>query len=150
MKRTGWLRGLLADHAWRYPLLFGLGSVPFTVAASEWGATGGTVSLGPVVLAAVLVGYLYDGPVDRGTVGARTGLLGGLPTLTVVPSALVLGATITSPPWPSWYPVILVVFATIGLLFGFAVSALLGLLGAKVGGWLARRTGRRGRPTTGV
>jgi MFS family permease len=98
-----------------------------------------------VFVAGIVAGYLAD--TDRRRAGLLAGLVGSLPVLWPMLDLLAFVPGLSS---PLWFRAIAVVFA-IGLfamlvLFGVVV----GVLGAKVGAWLAERTGRSRPPAAGT
>lgn len=131
------------SETWRYALIGGLVALPGTTYL-YW-QSGTELSLGPVLVGGLVAGYLHAG--DRSTrrsIGARTGLIGGLPALWMLADAL---AVVPGVGGPTWFRVVaggmgvgtMLVFA----LLAFGLAALVGVLGAAVGGWLSRKTGRR-------
>jgi len=140
MNRNGPLPDELPE-SWRYALLGGLASAPFT-AFGYW-ETGSELSLGPVFFGGILAGFLAAR--ETGTirgVGVRTGLVGGLPAVWLLVDLLAASRGLSGPPWfvASGLVFVIVAAAVIGLLaFGF--SALVGVGGARVGGWLASTCG---------
>ncbi|WP_053949253.1 DUF5518 domain-containing protein [Halolamina sediminis] len=126
---------------WRVPLFLGVASIPFSLVS--YLQSDSTMSLWPVVIAGLIAGYLTDNA-DR--VGARTGFVGGLAVFWIVAEMVLLVPELTGP-W--WFLVAASVGSVVFAVLGVALSILLGALGAYVGGWLARRTGRS-RPTAGA
>ena len=119
---------------WRVPLIVGGASLPFTLASYQ--QSGSTMSLWVVVFAGVIVGFWTAGA-DR--VGARTGLVGGLAVLRILAEMVTILPELTGP-W--WFLVVAAVGSVVFAGLGLGLSVLLGELGGRVGGWLARRTGR--------
>lgn len=143
--RTGPLLDELGD-AWRYALVGGVVAFPLT-ALGYW-QTGSELSLSPVLLGGAIAGYLARRATGETNVaaGTRAGLVGALPTLWLL-GDVVLAATALD--GPSWFVAVgggfaLVVVVAVGLA-AFGLAALLGGVGAVVGGWLAGRT-RGGSP----
>jgi hypothetical protein len=126
---------------WRVPLLLGAASLPFTIASYQ--QSGSTMSLSAVVFAGVVAGF-WTGGADR--VGARTGLVGGLAVLRVLAEMVTILPELTGP-W--WFLVVAAVGSVVFASLGLGLSVLLGELGGRVGGWLARRTGRSEAAVTG-
>ena len=136
------LRSLLADDAWRYALVFGLASIPFTV--GHYWQTGNEIHPGPVVLAALLAGYLAGTRPDTSKrVGIRTGLVAALPALWFPVDVWVFYAGADS---ALWFRLAASVVVALLIVLSFGIFAFIGIVGAKVGGWLAERTGRREDP----
>ncbi|WP_435348560.1 DUF5518 domain-containing protein [Haloarchaeobius sp. HRN-SO-5] len=126
------------NDKWKYALVGGLASIPFT-ATSYW-QSGSEISLTPVLFGGLLAGYLAKRRVGDGRgVGARTGLLGGLPVLWMLIDIL---PVVIGMPNPRWFTVVGVGVAFGITLVGFGLAALIGELGGRIGGWLADRGGR--------
>ena len=145
MSRFESLREAVGD-TWFYALIGGLASMPLT-AASYW-QTGSEMALSPVLFGGLLAGYLAARQTGqhRG-VGVRAGLVGGLPIVWVVAEIF---AGVSALGGPSWF-VAAGTLLTFGVLvvvaaMAFALAAILGALGARIGHWLALRTGRRRSP----
>ncbi|WP_235063414.1 DUF5518 domain-containing protein [Candidatus Halobonum tyrrellensis] len=146
MSRIGPSLGSLGDR-WRYALVGGLLSVPFTT-ASYW-QTGSELSLSPVLFGSLLAGYLAKRKTGSATgVGARAGVVGGLPALWLL--ADVVAAT-SGLGGPAWFIAAGTVFAVVaGIAFailGLGLAALVGAVGARVGAWVAESTGPRQPPS---
>jgi len=127
-----------------YALLGGVVSMPVTVVL-YWSSGGGSeFVLDAVLLAGLLAGFLAARRgVDADAVGVRAGVVGGVPGVVwLLPKVLDLAAGLSGPTWFEAVGVALVVGTTVGLIaLVFAFSALLGLVGARVGGWATRRAG---------
>lgn len=119
---------------WRVPLLVGGASLPFTIASYQ--QSGSTMSLSAVVLAGLVAGF-WTGGADR--VGVQTGFVGGLAVIRVLAEAATILPALTGP-W--WFIAVVAVGSIVFTGLGLAFSMALGALGARVGGWLARRAGR--------
>jgi len=122
---------------WKYALIGGLASLPFTT-LSYW-QTGSELSLGAVLFGGILAGYLATraGAESSGT-GTRVGLLGGLPVLWIVSDILAATSGLDGPAWFVTSATVLTVGFTIGVaILGFGIAALIGEVGARIGGWLA-------------
>jgi hypothetical protein len=126
---------------WRVPLFAGGASIPFTLVSYQ--QSGSTMSLSAVVFAGLAVG-LWTGGADR--VGARTGLVGGLAVLWPVAETVALVPALSGPPT---FLVAAALGAVVFGVLGLALSTILDELGARVGGWLARHSGRRFPATDG-
>ena len=142
MSRFESLREAVGD-TWFYALIGGLASMPLT-AASYW-QTGSEMALSPVLFGGLLAGYLAECHADRPRgVGVRTGLVGGLPIVWVVAEIF---AGVSALGGPSWFVAAGTLLTIVALLataaMAFALAALVGVLGARIGRWLASRTGRR-------
>jgi hypothetical protein len=120
-----------------YALLGGLAALPF-VALSYW-QTGSEVSFGAVVFGGLLAGYLLEraGGDARG-VGARAGLVGGLPLLWALADVLAATSALAGPAWfVAGATATTVVFVLGVAVLGFGLAALVGEVGGRIGGWLA-------------
>lgn len=140
-------RTAVSAEAWRYGLVGGLLAVPFTT-ASYW-QTGSELSLSPVLLGGVVAGYLAKRATGtaRG-VGIRTGLIGGLPTLWMLADIVVSSSALTGAWWFVGAGVGLVALFVLAVgVMGFGFAALVGELGAHIGGWLANSTSGQQPPT---
>jgi hypothetical protein len=136
--RTGLLPGRPSD-AWTYALLGGLASLPLTT-FGYW-LSGSELSVSPVILGGVLAGSLATRKTGaRGTVGLRAGLVGTLPALWMLVDVLRAASALAG---PLWFRAVALPVA-VGTVLGAALvfGAVAGELGAAVGGWLARRSGR--------
>jgi uncharacterized membrane protein YeaQ/YmgE (transglycosylase-associated protein family) len=137
------------DDRWRYALLGGLASVPFTVLVYLTAADG--VSPVPIFLGGALAGYLYEG--DRAgtrSVGLRAGVVGSLPAGWVLFELLGITPALEGPVWfrVTAFAVALL-YVTVFLALVAGLGALVGLLGARTGDWVARKTGQGQPPTVG-
>lgn len=133
-----------SSDTWRFALLGGLASLPFTT-ASYW-QTGSELSLSPVFFGGLLAAYLARR--KHGTakgVGLRAGLIGGLPGLWVLYDVLVAATALSGPPWFMAAGVVMTaLFLMTVAVLAFGLSALVGAVGGRVGGWLAGETGGGG------
>jgi len=122
----------------RYGVVGGLLAAPLT-AVSYW-QTGAEVSLTPVVLVALVVGYaarrrsVYDG-----RIGARVGLIGGFP---IVWASYDFVGSVVGLSNPSWFSAVSVALLGVFTLLGLGASTLFGWVAARLGRWLADRSGR--------
>jgi len=124
------------SQQWQYALIFGVLALPFT-ALSYW-QTGSELSLSPVFLGSVLAGYLTTRRTGTGRgVGARVGLVGGLPVLWVLFDLLQAASALAGPSWFVASVTLLTVGVTIG--FGFGLAAFIGEIGGRIGGWVASK-----------
>ncbi|HMB50510.1 MAG TPA: DUF5518 domain-containing protein [Natronoarchaeum rubrum] len=146
------LNDLLPDElseAWQYALLGGLVSIPFT-AFGYW-QTGSEMSIAPVFFGAILAGFLAQRKTGtRRGVGVRTGLVGGLPVILMLVDLLAVSSGLSGPSWFVASGLVLVIgaAAVFGVL-AFALSAFVGAVGARVGGWLAGDGGSSRPPAAG-
>jgi hypothetical protein len=127
--------------AWRYALVGGLASIPFT--ALSYLETGSELSLSPVLFGGLLAGYLArrrTGSLDG--VGIRAGLVGGLPALAVLAEIVAASSALGGPAWFVVAGSLLTLgFVVTVAILAFGLSAVLGAVGARIGGWLARSSG---------
>jgi len=132
------------SQQWRYALICGMLTFPFT-ALSYW-QTGSELSLSPVFLGGVLAGYLMTRRTGTGRgVGARVGLVGGLPVLWVLFDILQAASALAGPAWFVASATILTIVVTV--VFGFGIAALIGELGGKLGSWVASKRSGHSTPT---
>lgn len=111
----------------------GLLSIPFTIALSLETAPE-HLNFGPVLYAGVLAGWYYsDRDVSLKRVGVRTGVIGGVTGIWTAVHGVADAASISPR-----YGALGVVFATLWLGFSLAVGALAGVVGAVIGGTIAR------------
>lgn len=126
---------------WRYGLVGGLASLPFTVGAYWWSGGGGRMSLSFVAAAGLVAGFLAAGRVDDvGRAGLRAGVVGALPVLWL---AYRLLETTFAPMEPAWFRAAGVFGAVVLAGLGLFLSGVVGSLCGKVGGWLAVEAGLR-------
>lgn len=134
---------------WRYALVGGVVSLPFT--ALSYLETGSELSLTPVLFGGLLAGYLArrrTGSIDG--VGIRAGLVGGLPALAMLAEVVAAASALAGPRWFVAAGSLLTLGAVItAATLAFGLSAALGAVGARIGGWLAGSNGRR-RPEANV
>ncbi|AZH26146.1 DUF5518 domain-containing protein [Haloplanus aerogenes] len=145
MSRTGPL-----SETWRHALVGGLVALPGT-AYLLW-QLGSELSLGPVLLGGLVAGYLHAGDTSaRRSVGIRVGLIGGLPVLWMLTDVLVAVRGAAGPAWFQAAAVGMGVGAILTVsLLAFGLAAVTGVVGAAIGDWLSRKTGRRQSPATGT
>lgn len=132
--------------------LLGLATVPFTIALS-WGAVtnssvvlGGSISGGPLVLAAVIAGYYYsDRPTSARLVGVQVGLVGSIATVIVY----LANAVTTVGSASGWIADVFVLLTPVAIALVTGIAVLLCALGAMGGDWLHAKVadGRGGRRT---
>jgi hypothetical protein len=122
---------------WRYALVGGLASLPFTT-LSYW-QTGSELSLNALVFGGILAGYLTVRADCTPTgVGAKVGVIGGLPVLWVVFDIVAATAGLAGPAWFLTSATLLTGGFVIGVgALGFGLAALVGELGSRIGAWLA-------------
>lgn len=126
-------------RAWRYSLVGGLVSLPFTL-ASYW-QTGSELSLAPVALGGLLAGYTATRKTGESSgVGVRSGLIGGLPLVWMLFDALTATNELAGPPW---FVTTATLFTIVFITLGFGFSAAVGEGGARIGHWIARKRSDR-------
>lgn len=149
MVRIGPLH-LRTDETWKYALIGGIASLPLTIGLYWQSGMGSEFSLNMVLFGGLFAGYLARTAatkIDISSVGFRAGVVGGLPGLWLIID--LLEAAIA---WgrPLWFRVVAVSMVAVGfttVLLGFA--GIVGFLGAKIGGWLAEKTGAQRTPPAG-
>lgn len=136
---------MTVPRLWKYALVGGVASLPLT-AFSYW-QTGSELSLGAVVFGGGLAGYLAtrrDG--ESNGVGARAGIVGGLPVLWILFDILAATSWLDGPVWFVTSATLLTIgFTLVVAVLGFGLAALVGEVGARVGSWLA--SSPRGKST---
>ncbi|PCR90614.1 DUF5518 domain-containing protein [Natrinema ejinorense] len=144
MDRLETIGSILAEEAWRYPIIAGLASIPFTLALQTLAAD--NYILAPVLVAGSFVGYLFRSrPPESRRVGWRTGLVGGL--------ALSWGLAGFSTRVPetartaSTGAFMLVGLAAVGVVYIVLYGAL-GALGSIAGAWMGNRIDRLRAPAS--
>ncbi|KAB1193609.1 hypothetical protein GJR96_09180 [Haloferax sp. MBLA0076] len=119
--------------AWRYALVGGLLSLPFTVAS--YAQTRSELSLSAVLVGGFLAGYLATRQTGESTgVGVRAGLVGALPVLWMLSDMF---GTIRVLPNPVWFSAVLVAIALVVAVLAFGLAALGGMVGSRLGSWVA-------------
>ena len=122
---------------WRYALLAGLAALPF-VGYSYW-QSGGTADVSILVLTALVAGYLAK---RRGLESTAVGVRAGLVVSPVVLwQAAELVPTVLGFDQPVWVDGVMLVAIGVFTPLLVLVVALVGGLGARLGGWLAERNG---------
>jgi hypothetical protein len=135
---------------WTYALVGGIASLPFTIGVNWESGMSSEFSLSMVFYGGMLAGYLAGAAATEtssSSVGFRAGVVGGLPGLWLVGELLVAALTWASPLWFRVAAVSLLGGGFTALMLGFA--GLVGLVGAKLGGWLAAKTGAQRLPVIG-
>jgi ABC-type thiamin/hydroxymethylpyrimidine transport system permease subunit len=138
---TGPLAGRLS-RTWRYGLLGGVLALPFT--ALSYARTGGELTLGVVFWGGLLAGYLAKRRGLAGTpAGTRAGVVGGVPALWMVADLSVFVAGLGG---PAWFRAVQLAVLVLWLPLVVGLSALVGGLGGRAGGWIAERSGHPRKP----
>ena len=139
MVRTGPLQ---LTETWKYGLLGGISSIPFTVGLYWLSGTGSEFALDVVLLGGLLAGYLARaGSADASStsVGVRAGVVGGLPGLWLLVDVLRTASALSGPVWFQVAAVSMTMIVFTTAVLGFA--GVVGVVGANVGGWLAEKRG---------
>jgi len=130
---------------WRYALLAGLPIA--AVATYGYVQTGSDIELSGLAVFALITGYVAKtNGLEATPVGLRAGLVATTPVALWSLGELVLSVgNFSQPRWFAGVQVLMSVFV-FGLVL--TVGALVGMLGARIGGWLAERSGhpRDGTP----
>ena len=108
---------------------------------------GSDLSLNMVLLGGLVAGYLAQrGTADADSAGLRAGAIGGLPGVWFMHDSAVAAVSIAEP----FTLQAIAVAMLIGLTgFVLVISGVAGLIGAKVGAWLATKNLRQRLPLTG-
>lgn len=131
---------------WKYAIVGGLVTVPLTLNRYWSAGVDDVISLNAVVLGGIVAGYLAkrSADADARRAGVRAGLVGGLPALWLLGGGFLSAAAAAE---PTWFLAVAALFGVAIALFVLGLASLSGLLGAKVGGWLAeKRNGGRSVP----
>lgn len=133
---------------WKYALIGGLTSVPLTFGLYWLSGMGSEFSMNMVFFGGVLAGYLAKrNSAQARSAGIRAGVIGGLP-IVVWALATLLGISdgsmmVWSAPLPE---AVFLIFVGLVLL---GISAIAGVLGGILGGWLSKKIGPRRTPGIG-
>lgn len=123
---------------WKCALIGGIVSLPLTAGLYWLSGMGNELSFNMVFVGGLLAGFLAKTRItdaDAVTAGLRAGLVGAAPVLWILTNVLEAATALSGPLWFRSVALVVVVGTIAVVLFG--LSALAGLLGAKVGGWLA-------------
>jgi hypothetical protein len=130
---------------WKYALIGGLASIPLTMGLYWQSGMGNEMLLNAVTFGGLLAGYLAQGRLtDEKSVGFRAGVIGGLPMMWLTID--ILWFAFTGPVGPAWFRVIGLVMSIMFVIAGLCLSGLVGLIGEKIGRWLAIKIGRPRMP----
>lgn len=138
---TGAPHSLRENQTWKYALLGGLISIPLVLGDYWLSGMGDYFSINMVFFGGLLAGFLAqrstaDG--RRAAIGA--GIVGGLPGYLWILPAMVRTGSSFATAWSS--PIAASVLMILGGVMVIGISALAGLLGGIVGGWLAKKADR--------
>jgi hypothetical protein len=137
-------------ETWKYALIGGIASLLLTIGLYWPSGMDSEFSLNMVFWGGLFAGYLASTAAtetDASSVGFRAGVVGGLPGLWLLIDLLEAAIAWDSPLWFRVVAVSLLVVGFTAVLLGFA--GLVGLIGAKVGDWLAKKTGAKRTPPVG-
>ncbi|AFZ72823.1 hypothetical protein SAMN05443661_11416 [Natronobacterium gregoryi] len=128
------LQKIASDDTWRYAILVGLASTPFSVLIYWQSSNGYSYGFEPVFVAGLLVGFLASGrELDERRVGSRTGLVALFPALWPFVDTLVFISDLTQ---SLWFSGVQVTFLVVFYVFAAGLSMLVGMVGALIGNWL--------------
>jgi len=129
------LRDELTDERSRTAVLAGLASIPFTVLLS-WDSDPSTFSGTPILVAGLLVGYLYsERSMESRRAGKLVGLVGAVPV--VLWSVVYVFSVFRTE--PTRIAAVFAVLAPIGIAVGAGILVLIGVVGAIIGDGIATR-----------
>lgn len=132
------IRFLRRVGSWKYALIGGVISIPFTVLVHAKTGSGIEFSSGTMVLGGGIAGYLAKrNSAHAGTTGALAGAIGGLPLLRWWSTTFQHILFSLVPLWPD--AVLEVASLSMMGLVIFLGSVLAGWLGGRLGGWVAGR-----------
>ena len=132
------IRSLRRGGSWKYALIGGVISIPFTVLVHAKTGSGIEFSSGTMVLGGGIAGYLAKRNSARvGTTGALAGAIGGLPLLRWWSTTFQYILFSFIPLWPD--AVLEVAYLSMMGLVIFLGSVLAGWIGGRLGGWVAGR-----------
>lgn len=123
----------------QYGLLGGL--VALSLVALGYTQSADRYSLGAVFLGGIVAGYLFRGTrKERQRVGLLAGFVGGLPLLWLFREVFLAVFRI---PNPVWFRVVSFLLLATFLAAILGLFAIVGMVGARGGEWIAGKTGRR-------
>lgn len=139
MPRIAFLQRYVSS-TWKCALVGGITSIPLTVGLYWLSGIGDELSLNMVFVGGLIAGFLAK---TRGTdanasaAGIRAGIVGAFPGLWFLVDVSEAATALSGPLWFRTTAITLIAGTIVVVLFG--LGALVGLLGAKVGGWLAEK-----------
>lgn len=132
----------LKNGIWRYASIGGLASLPLSLVYYWWSGMGNYFSTLPIFFGGLLAGYLAQMNSRRpAKAGIGAGILGGLPGYIFMLPPMAQTATDFATAWSSPLGAVVVVAFSIPAII--VVAALPGWIGGFVGGWLAKKVGRK-------
>lgn len=124
-------------NTWRYALIGGLGSIPLTLGLYWLSGMGNELSLNMVLVGGLVAGYLAKREdVDIGSVGLRAGVIGVLPGLWFLVDTAMAAVGVAEPIQVQAIAIALMVGVSVVILL---VGGIAGIIGAKIGAWLATK-----------
>ncbi|WP_245708399.1 DUF5518 domain-containing protein [Halohasta litchfieldiae] len=124
---------LSVTENWKYSLPGGVLAAIFV--ALSYGDSKPSLSLGAVFFIGIVVGFLSKRQYGSGKgTGALTGLIGSVPVVWILGQMLTATSGLSGPAWFTAAGTIMTVFIAFCIgVFGFALSALIGEAGARIG-----------------
>lgn len=131
VRRTGGLSSITENR--RYSLPGGVLAAIFV--ALSYGDSTSSLSLGAVFFVGIIVGFLSKRHYGSGKgAGALTGLIGAVPVVWILGQMLTATSGLSGPAWFTAAGTLLIVFFIFCIgVFSFALSALIGEVGARIG-----------------
>ena len=137
-------RPKLRKGVWRYAIVGGFASVPFSLGYYWWMGMGDYFSTVPVLFGGLLAGYLARNNAERPAIaGTGAGIIGGLPAYIWILPQLI--RTVTA--WSSSSGIVIALTFVITAIV--AVAAVPGWIGGLAGGWVAEKVERKQIVATG-
>lgn len=128
---------VLSDETWKYAIIIGLASTPFTTIRYWRSLNGYSHPVVPVLFAGLLGGALaHRREMDERRLGVRIGVVGALPALWPVLDLLVFIFGLTQ---PRWFRVIQIMLLVVFIVLLAGLFGLVGMVGAILGNWLTTR-----------
>lgn len=135
------LHSLHKNQTWKYALLGGLISIPLVLGDYWLSGMGNYFSINMVFFGGLLAGFLAQrSSANAGRAAIGAGIVGGLPGYLWILPAMVRTGSSFATAWSS--PIAATVLMVLGGVMLIGISALAGLLGGIVGGWLAKKIDR--------
>ena len=139
MSRLQTISDTLSDEVWRYAIIAGLASTPFTIILYWQSYPDFSNSFSPAFFAGLLVGFLANRRgIEAGQVGKRTGLVAALPVLWPFLDLLVFISGLSQPLGFGGFQIMAVIFISAASI---GISVLVGMVGAILGDWLTGKIG---------
>lgn len=139
MGRLQTISDALSDEVWRYALIIGLASTPFTIILYWQSYPDFSHPVSPVFFAGLLVGFLANRQgIEVGQIGKRTGLVASLPIFWPFFDLLVFISGLSQPLGFRGFQIMAVIFISAVII---GISILVGIVGAILGDWLTGKIG---------